>query len=201
MAPKILIIDHNDSFTYNLVQLLNEAGAQEVQVCPYSKIEEVKVNQVDGILLSPGPGLPADYPKSIELISQVKIDKPILGVCMGLQLVVTCFGGRLRNLETVKHGRQVLLVEATKSALFSKIQFPTTVGLYHSWAMDESYGGDELEITATLTDGTVMAVQHKQYNIQAVQFHPESYMTTKGAVLIKNWLKLVESQALQLVAK
>src|SRR5699024_859076 len=160
---------------------------------------EVALDQVDGILFSPGPGLPADYPRSIDLIHRVKNDMPILGICMGLQLIVKCFDGKLRNLKKVKHGQQVQLVKTAESSLFSEIDFPATVGLYHSWAMDETYKVANLQVTATLIDGTIMAVQHQQYPIQAVQFHPESFMTTHGDVLMRNWLKLVEKRSLQFV--
>ncbi len=192
MGSKILIIDHNDSFTYNLVQLFTEAGAERVDVLAYADLTLSKVYDVDAFVLSPGPGLPEEYPKSLQLIETYAGKKPILGVCMGLQLIVTHFGGDLVNLSTVKHGQKVNLISRAYDCSFEQISSPTPIGLYHSWAMNIADKPECIEITATLQDDTVMAIQHHEFPIKAVQFHPESYMTEQGATMAKNWLLWIE---------
>ncbi len=187
MKTKIIIIDHQDSFTYNLVQLFVQADAI-VEVKPYAEIPMIDFSNYDGIVLSPGPGLPTDYPNSIQLIDHWKEKMPILGICMGLQLIVSYFGGKLYNLPTVKHGEQVEIFKKEHTTIYNGITFPFRVGLYHSWAMDTTVPLDSIQITATLKDNTVMSIQHTELKIQAVQYHPESFMTKQGDVLIQNWL-------------
>lgn len=191
MGTKILIIDHNDSFTYNLVQVLEEAGAEEVVVMRVEAIMWDKVNYFDGIVLSPGPGLPSDYAASFSILQKYAHNKPMLGVCLGLQIIVEYFGGKLFNLNTVQHGKQTEIFKQKDCLLFDKIIFPLKVGLYHSWAMDKNVNVNCLEITSTLNDGTVMSLSHQVYKIDGVQFHPESYMTGQGLQLLQNWLKIV----------
>ena len=187
MKTKIIIIDHQDSFTYNLVQLFVLADAV-VEVKSYCEIPTIDFSIYDGIVLSPGPGLPSDYPNSIEIIDQWKEKTPILGICMGLQLIVSYFGGKLYNLPTVNHGKQVEIFIQEHSTIYNGIKHPLRVGLYHSWAMDTTVPIASIQITSTLNDNTVMSIQHTHFNIQAVQYHPESFMTEQGDLLIKNWL-------------
>ncbi|MGF7232745.1 anthranilate synthase component II [Arachidicoccus sp.] len=194
MGTKILIIDHNDSFTYNLVQLLEEAGAQEVVVMPVAAVKEHQINSFDGIILSPGPGLPGNYLESFSILKKYAAIKPILGVCLGLQIIVEFFGGQLQNLNVVQHGRQLEIYRQIDCLLFEEMNFPFKVGLYHSWAMDKSINLECLQITSVLKNGTVMSLRHSLYKIYAVQFHPESYMTQQGLQLMKNWLKIVEGR-------
>lgn len=191
MKTKIVIIDHQDSFTYNLVQLFEQAGAT-ITVKSYNEIGVTDFSQYEGIVFSPGPGLPTDYPDSIQLIDEWKAKIPILGICMGLQLIVVKFGGKLLNLSHVMHGERIEIYKTTTSPLFNEIDFPFCVGLYHSWAMDKRIPLPSLQITSTLLDGTVMSLQHEKYTIQAVQFHPESFMTEKGSKLVMNWLKMIK---------
>lgn len=192
MSSKILIIDHNDSFTYNLVQSLEEAGAATVMVKTYNALDNTTLDLADGIVLSPGPGLPKDYPETFAVLKKYEAVKPILGVCLGFQIMVKNYGGRLYNLPYVKHGKSEKIYLQKETFLFTGISFPFTVGLYHSWAMNPTPKMPELEITAALADGTPMALQHKVFPICAVQFHPESYITTQGITLFKNWLQLVD---------
>ncbi|HEY0298105.1 MAG TPA: aminodeoxychorismate/anthranilate synthase component II [Arachidicoccus sp.] len=191
MHAKILIIDHNDSFTYNLVQLLEEAGAETIAVRAFDKIELNEVQLFDGIVLSPGPALPKDYPSSLEVIKAYYQIKPVLGVCLGMQMIVECFSGELYNLDNVQHGRQVEVFETQKCVLFDEISFPFKVGLYHSWAMNKDKAPSGLYITSQTKDGVPMSLKHRKYTTFGVQFHPESYMTENGLQLMKNWLEVV----------
>lgn len=192
MSTKILIIDHNDSFTYNLVQLVKEAGAASVIVNPFNRMEDVVMSEVKGVILSPGPGLPEDYPETFAFLQKYNQLKPFLGVCLGLQLIVKYFGGKLMNLSTVKHGQAAKIKWGRDELLFKGISFPLQAGLYHSWAMDKSKQVDSLQITSELEDGTVMSVKHTMLNIRAVQFHPESFITQQGIQLMKNWLDSIQ---------
>lgn len=211
VGAKILIIDHNDSFTFNLVQLLEEAGAVEVMVISADQVITGNLENYDGIVLSPGPGLPGDYPNTAEVIrycieSGGKI--PLLGVCLGFQAIALYFGGGLINLDSVQHGRQVAIDAGHPCMLLEKLPFPMEVGLYHSWAMDPSFPVPELLITSFLKHGennseqlavetrqVPMSLQHIHLPLFGVQFHPESYMTRDGADIIKNWLKIVANAA------
>ncbi|ANI89112.1 hypothetical protein A9P82_07305 [Arachidicoccus ginsenosidimutans] len=195
MCAKILIIDHNDSFTYNLVQLLEEANAETIAVRAFDDIFFDEINLFDGIILSPGPALPKDYPSSLELIKKFYQTKSILGVCLGMQMIVECFGGELYNLQNVQHGRQVEVFKENDCALFNHISFPFKVGLYHSWAMNKDKIVDDLLITSRTKDGVPMSLKHSEYNTFGVQFHPESYMTEHGLQLMKNWLNCISHRA------
>lgn len=194
MNTKILIIDHNDSFTYNLVQLAKEAGSPSVIVNKFDAIEDTIVEDMQGIILSPGPGLPKDYAETFALLRKYKTVKPFLGVCLGLQIIVEYFGGELFNLPSVKHGCQVELKSCKDQPLFKNVTFPMKVGLYHSWAMDKNKKNENLQITSELENGIVMSIRHPSLNIRAVQFHPESFMTDQGFILMKNWLELIATK-------
>lgn len=188
MGTKILIIDHNDSFTYNLVQLLEEAEAESIAVRAFDGIASDEINLFDGIILSPGPALPKDYPASLDVIKTFYEAKPILGVCLGMQMIVECFGGRLYNLQTVQHGKQADVFKKENCVLFNQISFPMKVGLYHSWAMDKDVVSQELIITSATKENIPMSLKHSKYNTFGVQFHPESYMTEHGLQMMRNWL-------------
>lgn len=184
---KIAIIDHHDSFTFNLVQLLEETGAK-VTIFTYPKFLIPEITSFDGIILSPGPGTPNNYPKSIELIGKLKGKVPILGICMGLQIILTYFGGSLRNLEEVNHGEKVKIIKKGAMSLWEGLIFPIGVGLYHSWTAVKTNFPDEINITAETTEGLIMGIKHAVFSLEAVQFHPESYMTDNGNRMISNWI-------------
>lgn len=189
MPTKILLIDHNDSFTFNLVQLFEQIENVQVDVRSVNDFSMEKIREYDGIVLSPGPGLPQDYPQVAALLTNYYKTKPFLGVCLGLQHIVTFFGGGLYHQEKVLHGKQIDLKIIENTFLFSNIQLPTKVGLYHSWATNKTMLPDCLVITSVSEKGVIMSVQHKDLPITAVQFHPESYMTTQGSIMIKNWVE------------
>ena len=203
MGAKLLIIDHNDSFTYNLVGLFERIPqVEELSVWNVSQLEEHlkqrTLQSFDAVILSPGPGLPLDYPCVPKLLDQCfhgESPIPVLGICLGLQTLITYFGGRLQNLHEIQHGRPVSLNTQNKlPAIFQGLKSPIKVGLYHSWAADLSYSLDSFEILATAqvsTDTTiVMAIKHKRLPVYGLQFHPESYMTPEGEQMLQNWLQL-----------
>lgn len=191
MPTKILIIDHNDSFTYNLVQLFEQRDNVELKIINTDNLHTKSVEEFDGIVLSPGPGLPQDYPQVKNLLQSILISKPILGVCLGLQHLTELFGGKLYNQQKVLHGKQITLQLIVPNFLFKNIPDPVKVGLYHSWAADSDTFPDCLQVTSVSENGTIMSFQHKNLPITAVQFHPESYMTEYGNKMIQNWIEQI----------
>lgn len=186
---KVLLVDNYDSFTYNLVQILDEAGAV-VTVVKNDAIDFDAVSLYDKILLSPGPGLPVEAGKLLAVIREFAPTKSILGVCLGHQAIAEVFGGTLVNLHHVYHGiRQDIEVSNQSDLLFKNLTTPLTVGLYHSWAVATEAFPDVLEITAFSPDGVIMALRHRRFDVCGVQFHPESYMTPQGSQLLQNWLR------------
>ena len=184
-------MDNHDSFTYNLFQLFDEHELCEVTVLQSDAITVEDLLPFDQIVLSPGPDVPQHYPILFDIIERYKGVKPILGVCLGHQTIGVYFGGKLVNLSKVYHGQvgQINQLE-TADYLFSKVNFPMAVGLYHSWALPVESLPACLRVLAKSTDGVVMSIAHKEYNIRGIQFHPESYMTKEGHQLIDAWLTL-----------
>lgn len=189
----ILLLDNYDSFTYNLQQYLAELTKEEVAVFRNDEISLEDVAQFDRIVLSPGPGLPADAGILIPLIKMYAHQKPILGVCLGHQAIAVAFGGELKQLQQVLHGipREVI-VTSQEHPLFKTIPARFIAGRYHSWVPDEQNFSSELEILARDDDQNIMILKHKEFPIYGVQFHPESILTPFGKVLIKNWLDITK---------
>jgi anthranilate synthase component II len=193
---KILIFDNYDSFTYNLVHLVEKITHEKVDVFRNDKISLEDVKQYDKIILSPGPGLPSEAGLLLPLIKEYASTKPILGVCLGHQAIGEAFGGRLTNLSTVFHGvatpiKKVNLQQSTvNSNLFAGLPETFEAGRYHSWIISKENFPDELEITAEDENGFIMALQHKTFDVQGVQFHPESVLTPDGEKIMRNWLSL-----------
>jgi anthranilate synthase component II len=191
---KILIFDNYDSFTYNLVHLVEKITHEKVDVYRNDKIALKDVQQYDKIILSPGPGLPSEAGLLLPLIKEYAATKSILGVCLGHQAIGEVFGGKLTNLSSVFHGvaTPVRIVNGQQSTvnsqLFKGLDKTFSVGRYHSWIVDKEDFPDELEITAEDENGFIMALQHKQYDVQGVQFHPESVLTPDGEKIMRNWL-------------
>ncbi len=186
---KILVFDNYDSFTYNLVHLVEKIIHQKVDVYRNDEIALAKVKDYDKIILSPGPGIPEEAGLLLPLIKEYAATKSILGVCLGHQAIGEAFGGKLTNLSKVYHGVATncqLTIDNCK--LFKDLPGNIEVGRYHSWIVSEEGFPAELEITARDANGYIMAMQHKTYDIQGVQFHPESVLTPKGEVVLRNWL-------------
>ncbi len=207
---KILVFDNYDSFTYNLVHLVKKIGGATVDVFRNDEIPLEKIEEYDKIILSPGPGIPSEAGLLLPLVKEYAATKSILGVCLGHQAIGEAFGGKLINLETVYHGVATKIVhgqsmptlagecsgkplntklQTSNLNLFNGLPNEIIVGRYHSWIVsDENFPGD-LEITARDENGYIMAMQHKNFDVQGVQFHPESVLTPDGETIMRNWLK------------
>lgn len=192
---KILVFDNYDSFTYNLVHLVEKILHQKVDVYRNDQISLEKVNEYEKIILSPGPGIPEEAGLLLPLIKEYAATKSILGVCLGHQAIGEAFGGKLVNLSTVYHGVALPVHIATgydgkRSALFAGLNDTIAVGRYHSWVVADEGFPAELEVTARDDNNYIMGLQHKKYDVQGVQFHPESVLTPEGEVIMRNWLGL-----------
>ncbi len=185
---KLLILDNYDSFTYNLVHLIEKVSDIEFDVIRNDKISIEEIEQYDKILLSPGPGLPKDAGIMPELIKRYGSTKSIFGVCLGLQAIGESFGATLLNLETVFHGLATPIHVIANDVIFNNCPKTFIVGRYHSWVVNTNKLPSELVITALDDDGNIMALKHATYDVRGVQFHPESILSEQGEFLIKNWL-------------
>lgn len=186
---KIAIIDNYDSFTYNLSHLVKELGA-EVTVMRNDQFAMNDLQAYDKIILSPGPGIPAEAGLLLDVIRTYAGKKPMLGVCLGHQAIGEVFGAELTNLSEVYHGVQTEGTQLGNDPIFATLPTRIAMGRYHSWVVSREQFPQCLEITALSDDGMIMALRHKQYNIHGIQFHPESVLTPQGRTIIDNWLKL-----------
>ncbi len=186
---KILVFDNYDSFTYNLVHLVEKITHQKVEVFRNDQIALEQVKNYDKIILSPGPGVPPEAGLLLPLIKEYAATKSILGVCLGHQAIGEAFGGTLENLSTVYHGIATPIQITNEDApIFKGMGKSIEVGRYHSWIVSDKNFPTELEVTAVDSNGFIMALQHKTYDVQGVQFHPESVLTPVGEKLMRNWL-------------
>lgn len=184
----ILVIDNYDSFTYNLVHLLNQLGL-DATVWRNDKFKLEEVEQFDKILLSPGPGIPSEAGLLLAVIEKYAATKSILGVCLGQQAIAEVFGGELYNLEKPVHGTatQINILDSNE-VLFKDLPHRFAVGRYHSWAVKSESLPKELIITAEDEKGVMMSLRHQTLDVRGVQFHPESVLTEYGKEIINNWL-------------
>ena len=195
---KFLIIDNYDSFVYNIAQYLGELGV-ESDVIRNDKITlgEIKKRNYDAIIISPGPGTPEDkkyFGVCSDVIINIGPTTPILGVCLGHQGIIHAFGGRVTNAGCVRHGK-TSPVNHNNSKLFKDVKNPFRATRYHSLVGDKTIIPDVLEVTATAADdGEIMAIKHKEYLIEGVQFHPESIMTEEGKKILANFIAQVKEK-------
>lgn len=185
---KILIFDNYDSFTYNLVHLVKELGFTDVDVYRNDKIALEDIAKYDKIILSPGPGIPSEAGLLLPLIKKYAGKKPILGVCLGHQAIGEAFGAKLSNLEDVYHGVATKIEVIKPDYLFKGLDNELEVGRYHSWIVDKEGLPGCIEVTAVDSNGQIMALRHKEYDIHGVQFHPESVLTPAGETIVRNFL-------------
>ncbi len=191
---KILVFDNYDSFTYNLVHLVEKITHGKVDVFRNDEIPMENVKAYDKIILSPGPGIPSEAGRLLPLIKEYASSKSILGVCLGHQAIGEAFGGTLVNLSQVYHGVAMpILVRSeqsgVRSPLFEGLPDTMEVGRYHSWVISDKHFPEALEITARDANNYIMGLQHTKFDVQGVQFHPESVLTPNGEKMISNWLK------------
>jgi anthranilate synthase component II len=191
---KILVFDNYDSFTYNLVHLVEKITNEKVDVFRNDEISLGQVNNYDKIILSPGPGVPSEAGLLLPLIKQYAATKSILGVCLGHQAIGEAFGGSLTNLSKVYHGVATPITRVGQTSkvahsLLSGLPDEIIVGRYHSWIISNENFPEELEVTTRDENGYIMSLQHKTFDVQGVQFHPESVLTPDGETILRNWLK------------
>lgn len=185
---KILILDNYDSFTYNLVHIVEKITNQNIDVVRNDQISLADVEQYDKILLSPGPGIPSEAGILLDVIRTYASHKSIMGVCLGVQAIGEVFGATLLNLSDVYHGVATAINIIEPDILFGNCPTTFQAGRYHSWVVDTNSFPDDLQITATDHNGQIMALRHKTYDVRGVQFHPESILTEHGEQIIANWL-------------
>lgn len=190
---KILIFDNYDSFTYNLVHVVEKILHDKVDVFRNDKISLEEIRNYDKIILSPGPGLPSESGLLLPLIKEYSSSKSILGVCLGLQAIGEAFGGELVNLKNVYHGVATKIKvnegrQLKENDVFKSLPNELEVGRYHSWVLSHEHFPADLEITAEDENEYIMALQHKTFDVQGVQFHPESVLTPMGEKIMRNWL-------------
>lgn len=187
---KVLLIDNYDSFSYNLAQLLRQSGLCEYDVVLNDQILLEEIAQYDKILISPGPGLPAEAGITNAVISAFAPVKSILGICLGHQAIAEVFGARLFQMPFAQHGQTVRAQLLSKSdLLFTGLPETFMVALYHSWSVDGASLPSSLRVTATTDDGHILGIRHHLYDVAGLQFHPESVATEFGFAIILNWLK------------
>jgi anthranilate synthase component 2 len=186
---KILVFDNYDSFTYNLVHLVEKITHTKVDVFRNDQIALEKIKDYDKIILSPGPGIPGEAGLLLDVIKEYASTKSILGVCLGHQAIGEAFGGELKNLDTVFHGVATPCQLSTANCeLFKGLPEEIEVGRYHSWVIKDEGFPEVLEVTARDHNNYIMGLQHKTFDVQGVQFHPESVLTPDGEAILRNWL-------------
>ena len=183
----IVIIDNYDSFTYNLVHLIASLGAN-VTVLKNDNLDLVQLENFDKIVLSPGPGLPEEAGKTMDVIKTYASIKPILGVCLGHQAIALAYGASLTNLPTVCHGLSTIGLNLGNDPIFKGLPVKVAMGRYHSRVVTRESVCPPLEITALSDDGLVMGIRHKHLKLHGIQFHPESILTPEGKTIVNNWL-------------
>jgi anthranilate synthase/aminodeoxychorismate synthase-like glutamine amidotransferase len=190
VPQRLLLIDNYDSFTYNLVQAFLILGA-EVRVARNDEISVEHAKQLDitHLCISPGPGTPQDAGVSMEMIRAFAGRLPIFGVCLGHQSIVEVFGGDVVRAPRLMHGK-TSLVKHDGQTLFAGLDQPCEVGRYHSLIAEPTTMPPELEVSALTAEGEIMAVRHRQYMIEGVQFHPESVLSPQGPLLMANFLRM-----------
>jgi len=192
-SPRILIVDNYDSFTFNLVQILQEHGGCNFDVMKNDAVNIEYAAMYDGFLFSPGPGIPDEAPLMTELLREYHNKKSFLGICLGHQAIAETFGMKLAKLDTVRHGlKTTIRIIDPVDYIFEGMPTEFKAGLYHSWAISNESkipkSVSNLRVTGLGNDGIIMAIAHVRYDIRGVQFHPESYLSEYGHIIIHNWI-------------
>lgn len=193
---KIVVIDNYDSFTYNLVHAIKKITGLPVDVFRNDEIALSDLEKYDKIVLSPGPGIPEEAGLLLDIIKEFGPKKSMLGVCLGHQAIGEAFGGKLHNMNKVLHGVATpVTLTGNKSELFEGLPATFEVGRYHSWIVEKENLPECFEVTSYDSEGLIMSMQHKEYDVQGVQFHPESVLTPLGEEILRNWLKKAPSDS------
>ena len=187
-STKILVLDNYDSFTYNLVQMIEQITDARVDVFRNDQISLEDIEKYDKIVLSPGPGIPEEAGILLDVIKKYAPSKSILGVCLGQQAIAEAFGGSLINLYEIYHGVATEATKITNHKILHNLPDILEVGRYHSWAVNPEDFPAELEITSVDKNGMIMSLKHKTYDVHAVQYHPESILTPHGKQILENFI-------------
>lgn len=188
----ILVIDNYDSFTYNLYQMIGDINPDIVAIRNDAKtVDEIRQMKPDAIILSPGPGKPADAGVCEDIVRKLSGEIPIMGVCLGHQAICEAFGGTVGHAATLMHGKQSDTEVDNNSVMFKDLPDKVKVARYHSLSLKEDTLPECLKITARADDGEIMAVEHKEYKVFGVQFHPESIMTPDGKKMLSNFISAI----------
>ncbi len=192
---RVLVADCNDSFVYNLVEILRKNSLCSYQVHSVAECVHIPLEDFDALLLSPGPGIPKEVEGLYELIEKCYRSHPILGICLGHQAIATFFGGELSQINAPLHGHSDQLTNIqTEDPLFKNYKEDARIGRYHSWIVAEQTLPKTLKVLAhSQEDHSIMALRHLSYPIWGLQFHPESYISTDGETLVNNWLEEANS--------
>ncbi|MGD9976546.1 MAG: aminodeoxychorismate/anthranilate synthase component II [Bacteroidales bacterium] len=186
----ILLLDNYDSFTFNLLHYVEEFGKHHVEVFRNDQIRVDEANRFDGIILSPGPGIPSEAGNLLPIISEYYKTKRIFGVCLGLQAIAESFGGTLVNISKVYHGVATsMIIRPPIHYIFEGVNRTFEAGRYHSWVVNPDGLPQCLKVDATDGNGQIMALSHREFDVCGVQFHPESILTPAGKTIMFNWLK------------
>jgi len=187
---KVLVLDNYDSFTYNLVEYLRKLGVENIDVYRNREIDIEAVDAYDKILLSPGPGIPSEAGILKELIRKYAPTKSIFGVCLGQQAMAEVFGGEIENLSEVYHGiSSTMYRKADDNGVLKGMAPEFLAGRYHSWNVSNNNFPDCFEITCVDENDRIMGIRHREYDLEGVQFHPESVLTPEGLSMLKNWIE------------
>lgn len=189
MPNPILLIDNQDSFTMNIRQIVDEIG-YEVVIIGYSELQASDLLNFDKIIISPGPGHPADYQKYFDIFNNYKDEKSFLGICLGMQIIGLYFGARVKQCGSIEHGRQSRNRIVLPSPIFQNVPNDAQIGRYHSWSLGKEDFPNQLIINSIAEDNEIMSITHKEFRIYGLQFHPESFITEYGDKIIENWIKI-----------
>ena len=185
---RIALIDNEDSFTYNILNILRQMDGITTTILLSSQLNISDLQIFDNIIISPGPGLPGEFPVLSEILTAYQKKKSILGICLGHQAICSFYGAQLLNLPAVQHGQSQEISIINKCKIFTDVPNKFNVGLYHSWIADRNNFPDELEISSVSGQKYIMSVSHRKYDVHGVQFHPESYLCEHGQQIIRNFI-------------
>lgn len=190
MPQKILLVDNNDSFTFNIVELIRSIKGEKPVIGKSSSFKIQELQDFKSIIFSPGPGLPSEFPVMNKILAQVSGIVPVLGICLGHQAICEFYGLELINLNEVVHGQSKKNRITCNSVLFKGLPSSFNVGLYHSWVAKNNFDNNNLNITSVSEDGHIMSVENPLEKVWGIQFHPESYITNYGKELMSNFLEI-----------
>ncbi len=185
----ILLVDNQDSFTYNLVELVRELGGYHTTILPATEVQTAHLLTAEAVILSPGPGMPHEHPACFRLLDTLPLSTRLLGVCLGHQILGLHHGATLEHLPAPRHGMQGEALSDGASLLFHGLPSTFPVGLYHSWQLCSDPIPGTLAVTARDREGRILAISHRQLPRHGIQFHPESILTPHGAAIMRNFLE------------